>query len=336
MNPSDRRHPFLKYFDNKQVIVHSLFISSRAYIAECRFVRAMCHELRPSLVHTHGYRPDVLDAAVARGMGVPTVTTEHGASKMGGRTRVYEWLQNRSFRKFDAVVAVSRAIALELPQQGVNPDRIHLIQNAWTDTAPQLERAEARSFLGLPVDGFVVGWVGRLIPAKGCDVFLRSIAEIQEFPLQCSVIGDGPERRSLELLAKELGLDDRVSFLGQVEEAGSLFRAFDLFVLSSRTEGTPIVLFEAGSAGVPVVATRVGGVPDTFTDKEACLVASEDASSIACAIRRAYYDREAAQQRAENAKIRMAEHFEYDKWLARYEEVYRHVLELRNKDCRCG
>jgi len=284
------------------------------------------------LVHTHGYRPDVLDAWIARGMDIPTVTTEHGASKMGGRTRFYEWLQTRSFRKFDAVVAVSRAIALELPRHGVDPDRIHMIQNAWTETVSLLERADARSFLGLSEDDFVIGWVGRLIPAKGCDIFLRSIAEITDFPLRCVIIGDGPERRPMELLAKGSGIEDRVNFLGKVDEAGSLFRAFDLFVLSSRTEGTPIVLFEAGSAGVPVVATRVGGVPDTFTDNEASLVASEDAFSLARAIRNAYYDREAARQRAKNAKIRMVEHFKYDKWLGRYEEVYRHVLDLRSKD----
>jgi len=322
----DNKNPFIGSLENNGVVVYPLILPSRAYKAERRSVRDICLEYRPSVVHTHGYRPDVLDASVARSLGIPTVTTEHGASKMGGKTRIYEWLQLKSFRKFDAVIAVSYAIAQTLPHSGVEPDRIHVIQNAWMGTDAPLERDASRRLLGLPVNKFIIGWVGRLIPAKGCDVFLRAIAQIEDIPLQCIIIGDGPERKSLESLSNILRLGDRVSFRGQVEEAGSLFSAFDLFVLSSHTEGTPIVLFESGAAGVPVIATRVGGVLDMLTDQNAYLVPSGDASSIAGAIQNAYSDMETARQRADNAKRHLSERFSFDAWLERYEEIYRLVL----------
>src|SRR5437879_13039717 len=91
-------------------------------------------------------------------------------------------------------------------------------------------------------------------------------------PWSAAVVGDGVERCRLERLAATLGLGSRVAFHGKVDDAARLFPAFDMFVLSSRTEGTPIVLFEAMAAGVPVVANAVGGVPDVESRHEALLV----------------------------------------------------------------
>src|SRR5207245_7018221 len=102
-------------------------------------------------------------------------------------------------------------------------------------------------------------------------------------------IGEGPGRRQLKARARRLYPDGegRVRWHGAVRDAGKLFTAFDLFVLSSRTEGSPIVLFEAMAAGVPVIATTVGGVPDTVSTEEAVLVPPEHAPALAAAIRAA-------------------------------------------------
>jgi glycosyltransferase involved in cell wall biosynthesis len=113
----------------------------------------------------------------------------------------------------------------------------------------------------------------------------------------------------------------RITWHGTVASAGRLMQAFDCFVLSSRTEGTPIVLLEAMAARVPVVATRVGGVPDVVTENEALLVPREDPEAIGHAIRRIITDPASAAQRAEAALHRLAD-FQPEPWLEKYESVY--------------
>jgi glycosyltransferase involved in cell wall biosynthesis len=174
---------------------------------------------------------------------------------------------------------------------------------------------------------FVVGWVGRLIKAKGADVFLGAVAELDDPGLRIVIIGDGPERAELEVLTQSLELSDRVSFCGSLQDVAHLFPAFDLFVLSSRTEGTPMVLFEAMAANVPIVATEVGGVPGVVRhDREALLVLPENPSALAVAMRVCVDDPEAAERRARAARVRLASDFSLEPWLDRYDEVYRRLV----------
>jgi glycosyltransferase involved in cell wall biosynthesis len=293
--------PVLDPLHEAGVPTHVLSIRPHTVLRERSFIRSICDKHKIRIVHTHGYRPDIVDAGVARRMGLATVSTEHGMSKMGGRTRIYEWLQMRLFRKFDAVVAVSQPIAKVLERSGVDPSRIHVIPNAWGGAVDFLDRAEARAALQLAPDGPVIGWVGRLIRAKGADVFLRALAEIRDIPFHAALIGDGPERAALERLSAELGLAASVRFYGAIPDARRCFRAFDVFALSSRTEGTPIVLFEAMAAAVPVVATAVGGVPDVVTLTESILTPPDDARSLANALKHALRNLEDANHRARKA-----------------------------------
>ncbi|HYT05036.1 MAG TPA: glycosyltransferase [Gemmatimonadales bacterium] len=312
------------------VEVDVLRLPARAYLRERHLIRELCARFRPDVVHTHGYRPDVLDAGIARSMGVPTVTTVHGSSRTRGRVRLYELVQFVMFRKFDAVVAVSRPLVRSLTRFGVPRHRIHVVPNAWDGRAPGWDRHAARDALGAPPDRFLIGWVGRLIPVKAADVFLRALAALRDVPWFAAVVGDGTERCCLERLAAGLGLSGRVAFHGNVDDAARLFPAFDVFVLSSRTEGTPIVLFEAMAAGVPVVATAVGGVPDVVSGTEALLVPAEDPGELAQAIRTALLDPGAARARVTAARARLTRDFTVDRWVARYDAVYQRVVR------RCG
>jgi len=110
LGPGDDARPFLEPLLDAGVTVHPLALAGRAYLDERRRVRALAAALAPDVVHTHGYRPDVLDAPVARAAGVPTLTTVHGFTGGDARNRVYEWLQRRAFQRFDAVVAVSEPL----------------------------------------------------------------------------------------------------------------------------------------------------------------------------------------------------------------------------------
>ena len=323
--------PFLEPLSAKGVEVREIRVPHRAYLLERREMAELIRELSPDVVHTHGYRPDVLARGPAQRQGIATVSTIHGFTGNGWRNRFYEGLQVRAFKKFDAVVAVSEPLRDQLIRAGVPKDRAWMIRNAPVSSGCKLSKAQARESLGLHPDVPIVGWVGRLSPEKGPDVLLRAMTLIGE-PLACvSYLGDGPLRAALEAQEREMlaqgSLDsDQVRFHGSVPDAGRLLKAFDLMVLSSRTEGTPMVLFEAMDAGVPVVTTCVGGVPDVVTEQEAILVHSEDAEGLARGIRRVLDSPTDANQRARRAACGLREKFSPARWLDAYEELYRTVL----------
>ncbi len=328
INAGGDDHPFVRPLLEANVEVHPLFVPPKAYVRERGLIRDLCSRLRPDAVHTHGDRADVIDAVVARRMGIATITTLHGASRFTGRARIYNWLQRTVLPKFDAVVAVSRPLADAAVRGGVPKDRVHLLPNAWTGSSAYLDRDVARCTLGLSRDGFVAGWVGRLIKVKGTDVFLKSLAMLTDLPLSAVIVGDGPERDALESQAASLGLRERVRFVGQIDNAARLFSAFDLFVLSSKSEGTPLTLLEAMASDVPIVASCVGGVPDVLSETEGRLVPPGDPMALSQAIRAVYSDLADAEQRAARARRRLDSDFAIEPWLSRYEDIYRRIQYL--------
>ena len=323
--PSQPEHPFLGPLREAGVEVFEVAPPARSYLQERAAMTALCRRLRPDVVHTHGYRPDVVDAGVARRLGVPVVTTVHGFTGGGWKNRLYEALQRRAFRRFDAVVAVCRPLANTLAHEGVPVDRLHLVPNAWIGAARPLERAAARCALGVPQEGQRIGWVGRLSHEKGPDVLLAALPLLADLPVAVSLLGVGKAEAACRRQAVALGVAHRVTWHGAVPDAGCLFAAFDVFVLSSRAEGTPIALFEAMASHVPIVATAVGGVPDVVSATEARLVAPEDPAALAGAIADVLGSPARARVRAGAARAKLEREFDPEPWLRRYHAIYRGV-----------
>lgn len=307
-------------------------LGPRAYRREREVVRAHLAGLAPDVVHTHGYRADLMHGGPTRRAGIATVSTVHGSSRMGGLSHFFEWLQLRALRAFDAVVPVSSPLERTLRGVGVRAERLHLIPNAVGARVAALGRDEARERLGLPRDGTrVLGWVGRLVPVKGADVFIRALALLPAEAGIASIIGDGPDRAAVESLAREFGLAERVRFHGEVDDAAPLLPAFDAFVLSSRSEGTPIVVLEAMRAALPVIATSVGGVPDLVTDPATgWLVASESPEALAAAIDAAFARPGDAKRRGEAGAARLRTEYDPARWVARYDVAYAAAMRLRS------
>jgi glycosyltransferase involved in cell wall biosynthesis len=324
---SSADHPFVQAFQGTGVNLHLLPMGRRDYLRERRELRALFASLRPDAVHTHGYRIDLLDRGIAARLGIPTVTTVHGASMSGGaKTAVFEWLQRMNYRRFDAVVAVSRQLYERTLADGVRASRVHLVPNAWQPRREPLERAAARHALGLEDTTDIVGWVGRFIPVKGADLFIEALARMPEPRPLGVLIGYGQDAERLHRMASERGLGSRIRFVSDVRDAAPYFRAFDTYVLSSRSEGLPIVMLEAMSAGVPIVATKVGGVTEALRDDAAWLVRPEDPAALASAIAESLRDRAGALERASRASQRLADDYSIETFIDRYEDVYRQVL----------
>jgi glycosyltransferase involved in cell wall biosynthesis len=320
--PRDGEHPFVSALIAAGVRAVPLVIPPRAYLKERALIKKLCNREQPDVVHTHGYRPDILHAASRLTRNFATVTTIHGSSRVGRISAFHEMVQMLLLRRFDAVIAVSRQLADQLRETWVSPSHLHVIRNGWSDRIQVADSSEARRRLNLPPKGVVVGWVGRLIPIKGADIFLRAVRQLTTLPLTVSLIGDGSERTRLEEFARAEGLSDRIRFHGTVPDAGRYISAFDVFVLSSRSEGTPVTLLEAIAAKVPVVVTSVGGVPDVVGPAEAMLVPPEDPGALAEAIRFVLRDPVAAAVRVEAATDRLHADFGMERWIDAHDRVY--------------
>jgi glycosyltransferase involved in cell wall biosynthesis len=210
--------------------------------------------------------PDVFAAVLAgRALGLPVVAKVHGsdvhvASRISWRRRAIRWALTRCA----GVVAVSSSLKAELAGFGVPGERIHVVPNGIdVERFHPLDRREARARLSLPLEGRRIVFVGNLAPVKGLPVLLEAAAAVSG-DVSFSLVGDGPQRAELAALIKRLGLSGRATLVGRVpHQAIPLWMsAGDLFCLPSVSEGCPNVVVEALACGTPVVASRVGGIPE--------------------------------------------------------------------------
>jgi len=305
------------------VDVMTVRTGSRAYWSASRRLASVLGEQSVEVVHSHGERADLI-TRMAVGPRVARVSTVHGFITNTPKSRIAKRLHLRLLAGADAVVAVSAVLANEL-QQHVRPERVRLMANALAGRALR-SREEARSLLGLPVGHEpVVGWVGRFSPEKDPRLFLEALARGRRTDLCGVMVGDGPLLADSRAFAAAQGLADRCVFPGVMSDAGSLFRAFDLFVLSSQTEGTPMTILEAMRAGVPVVATAVGGVPVLLAGDAGWLVPARSPERLAQALEEALGDPAERARRVSAAQSRVESHYALDAWLDAHQALYREV-----------
>ena len=323
-------HPFVQALRSEELAVRSVTLPPRAYGAEARAIREAVRDSDADIVHSHGYRTDVV-AALSRAVpGARLVSTAHGYTGGGRKNRLYERLQAAAWRRFGAVIAVSEPLVQELLRRGLDPRRVRLIPNAWRGGARSLDRSEARRRLGIDSDARVVGWVGRMTQEKGPDVALAAFARLaarEGAPAQLHFVGEGRLRPELESRATALGMTERVHWHGALTGAGRLFPAFDVLLLSSHTEGTPMVLFEAMAASVPIVATSVGGVPDVLGSGSAWLVPPRSPDELAAALGEVLDSPAESRSRAARAMTRLHTKYAVGPWVDAHVALYREVLE---------
>jgi glycosyltransferase involved in cell wall biosynthesis len=225
----------------------------------------LCRSRRVAIWHGHDYKSNALGLLLRRFWPMKLVSTVHGWGVQGGRTPLYYKIDRLCLRRYEAVICVSEDLRDACVSGGVAADRCVVIENAIDGDQYRRRHSaeEAKRSLGLDPARTVIGSVGRLSAEKNFEGLIRAVARLVHDGLDVALVlaGDGDRRAGLQSLADGLGLGDRVRLLGFRADTIELYEAMDLFVLNSLREGLPNVVLEALAMEVPVVATRVAGIP---------------------------------------------------------------------------
>jgi glycosyltransferase involved in cell wall biosynthesis len=236
--------------------------------------------VRPDVLHTHTAKAGAVGraAALLAGRKRPRVVvhTFHGHVLRGyfgaAGSLLFRAIETALARVTDALVAVSPEVRDELARLGVAPAEKFTVVRLGIDLEPRVacdeDQAAIRARIGVSPERFVVGWFGRMTAVKRTDDLLDALSALRQRGVDALLllVGDGVDRERLERLAHGRGLATSVLFLGYQHDVARWYRACDAIVLTSANEGTPVTLIEGLAAGRPVVATRVGGVPDVVED----------------------------------------------------------------------
>ena len=302
---------------------------------------------RPQIVHTHTAKAGAIGrvaALLAGGDHRPIVVhTFHGHVLRGyfGPLRAFAFrlLEHVLARATTKLVAVSPEVRDELVSLGVAPAKkfevVRLgieLDERLLPASREVSREESRRQLGIGPETFLVGWVGRMTGVKRVPDLLEAFRQLREggVDARLCVVGDGPERESHERLAKSLGVVRHCFFLGYQEEMGRWFDSFDAFALPSANEGTPVSAIEALAAGCPVVATRVGGVPDVVQDGETgFLVESGDTEALARRLAELAADPELRRRLGDEGRERVTSRYRVGRLIDDVDRLYRSLLAER-------
>jgi glycosyltransferase involved in cell wall biosynthesis len=305
---------------------------------------ALMRQERPDIVHTHTAKAGFLGRAAARLAGVPIIVhTFHGHVLHG----YYGAMKNQLLRRVeqslasvtDRLVTVSEQVRQDLVGYGIaKAEKISVVPLGF-DLDPFLnshaQQGQFRREMGLSDEHKLVGIVGRIFPIKNHALFLESAARIaaQEPAARFVIVGDGVFRPNLENQARELSITDRVLFTGWRRDLPRICADLNVLVVSSDNEGTPVSAIEAMASSCPVVATRVGGLPDLIEDqKSGRLVPPRDAEALARAVLDLLSNPQTACELGQNAMEAVRQRFTVQRLLSDIDHLYTELLEEKAID----
>jgi glycosyltransferase involved in cell wall biosynthesis len=316
----------------------------RDLVATVRLARLIRRE-RPDILHTHTAKAGTVGrvAALLAGRRSPRIVvhTFHGHVLRGYfgpiRSWVFRLLERWLAARTTALIAVSPQVRDDLVALGVAPPERFAVIRLGIElgervAAEQNGRAESRRYLGIEPGRFAVGWIGRMTAVKRTDDVLVAFKRLRDEGVDAvlCMVGDGPDRPELERRAHELGIVRDTLFLGYQEDVAPFYAAFDALVLPSSNEGTPVSAIEALAAGRPVVATRVGGVPDVVQEgDDGFLVEPGATDDLADRLARLARDPELRERMGRAGRERVLPRYAVERLVDDVDRLYRSLLRAR-------
>jgi glycosyltransferase involved in cell wall biosynthesis len=291
----------------------------------------LCRHHQVAVWHGHDYKSNALGLVVRWFWPMKLVTTVHGWGQHGPRTPLYYSIDKFCLKGYEEVICVSKDLYEECLRLGVSASRCHWIHNA-IDTEEYSRRQPppvARQLFPPLTGARLIGAVGRLSAEKGFDLLIRAVDRLlREGRDVCLwIAGEGEERPKLQALIAELGREDRIRLLGHVPDPKPFFESLDLFVLSSVREGLPNVVLEAMAMEVPVVATRIAGVPTLVEEGHSGLIVDPGSvEGLVQGIERLIDDPQLRDSVRQAARARVVSKFSFAQRMQKIVEIYNEVL----------
>jgi glycosyltransferase involved in cell wall biosynthesis len=295
-------------------------------VPAARALARLLAQERCDIVHFHTARAHAMSAFLGRSPGVARVVTRRMDYRLRGG-----WYTRRLYNhEVQAVVAISEGVRAALVASGVDATRITVVPSGVAvdrfASAPAA-RAAARARFGLGADAWVLAVVGALETRKGHDVLLDALARLPIADAAVLVAGEGSMRDALRARADALALGARVRWLGRLDDVTDVLAAADALVMPSRHEGLGVAVLEAMAAALPVVASRIGGLPEAVVDEvTGLLVPPGDAEALAAALTRLAEDRASAARLGVAGAQRVRARFSMEAMAHGTLAVYRRVL----------
>jgi glycosyltransferase involved in cell wall biosynthesis len=291
----------------------------------------VCRREKVTIWHGHDYKSNLFGLLLKRFWPMRLVTTVHGWVHRTARTPFYYKFDQLCLPRYERVICVSDDLLEMCLSLGVPAKKCLLLENSIDVEAYARKHSvqEARANLFLSQSGFLVGAVGRLAAEKGFDLLIRSISALvsRGLDVRLAIIGEGSERKNLESLAAELGISDRVFLPGWQSDVREYFEAMDVFALSSHREGLPNVLLEAMALEVPVVATRVNGVPRLVQDgRNGLLIEPGDVEALTTALVELLKNRSLRDDFAREARHNVETRYSFTTRIHRLKRIYDELL----------
>lgn len=306
---------------------HKVSMSGRFDIAViqrlCRLIRSEGYQI----IHTHGYKSDILGLIAARLTGIVAITTPHGFENAEDwKLKAYIGLGNQFLKWFDLVVPLSEQLCEDVYQIGVKRKKVRYIQNGVDLDEVESVRNGAET---IPKQTKRVGFIGQMISRKNIFDLLDIFNELADShpDLELTLLGDGDQRKDLERYASDLSNCEKIKFLGFRDDRLLWLKSFDLFVMTSTLEGIPRCLMETMAMGIPVAAYDIPGI-DQLVDhgKTGLLARPGDKGSLRQHWETLLYDSETAQAISNQARDYVWDRFSGKRMAEEYEQLFRSAL----------
>lgn len=311
---------------------HQVPMNGRFDLAAVKKLAALIKEHDIDIIHTHGYKSDILGVLAARKAGIPCVVTPHGFENAADiKLRFFIWAGCQAMRFAEKVVPLSKQLMADVKKFNIPTNKLAYIQNG-----VDLSEVEAVRITKQPKPAGSkksIGFVGQMISRKNITAILDCFDTLyaKRKDIELVFLGDGDDRPKLEEYAKTLACYDAISFLGFRNDRLQLLRDFDMFVMTSTLEGIPRCLMEACAMEIPVSAYDIAGIDQLITHKESGLLAPlHDIKQLEQDWETLLDNTDYAKQLAENAHAFVQEHFSAQRMANEYYALFSDMLKEKN------
>jgi len=305
----------------------------RLDFAVVSYIKKFTVENGINLLHSHKYKTNLFSLLAVKNSKIPLISTCHNWLSDNPKMKFYEYLDKKVLRKFDRVIPVSKEIEEKLTVSGIPPHKICKIENGIDIRKFNIHNNSKaiKKELNIGEDRRVVGFVGRLDNNKGISYLLEAAKKILEdnTKIVFLIVGDGPLKEKFYKKTQTLGIEKNVIFTGNREDMPEMYHIMDIFILPSLKEGFPLAVLEAMASKLPVIATRVGDIPDILSNESGILINPESVDEIKNALMDLIYNKDKAENIARSGYKRVVESYSAELMTERYLQVYKDVLAKR-------